>query len=72
MGRGLIFLPAFLINNLLSSLEPVNELVVMIVQIISSHVLSLSLLYTVWVLYELEIPLYGLKCEKKLCFVASF
>lgn len=45
----------------------------MIVQIISSHALSFSLLYTVWVLYELEIPLDGLKCEKQLLwFVPSF
>lgn len=71
MGRGLIFLPAFLSNYLLASLEPVCYIV--IVEIISSHVLSLSLLYTVWVLYEIEIPLYRLKCEKKLLrFVTSF
>lgn len=71
MGRGLIFLPAFLSNYLLSSLEPVCYIV--IVEIVSSHVLSLSLLYTVWMLYEIEIPLYRLKCEKKLlCFVTSF
>lgn len=63
MGRGLFFLPVFLIGYLLFLLESVNE--IMIAQIVSSHVLSLSLLYTIWVPNsELESPLHGTKCEK--------